>query len=63
MRQKCNSYQLAYGSLLGAIRDGGQITWDYDIDVFIPYEERGQLIEALNRDLKSEFRMVLLPRN
>lgn len=49
------SYQLAYGSLLGAIRDGGQIPWDYDIDVFIPYEERGQLIEALNRDLKSEF--------
>ena len=27
------SYQLAFGSLLGAIRDNGQIPWDYDIDV------------------------------
>lgn len=49
------SYQLAYGSLLGAIRDGGQIPWDYDIDVFVPYEERRKLIDALTRDLSSNF--------
>ena len=33
-------YQLAWGSLLGAVRDGGQIPWDYDVDVFVPYKER-----------------------
>lgn len=49
------NYQLAYGSLLGAIRDNGQIPWDYDIDVFVPYEEKWKLIEALNRDLDSGF--------
>lgn len=49
------SYQLAYGSLLGAVRDGGQIPWDYDIDVFVPYEEKKQLVDALNRDLSDEY--------
>lgn len=45
------TYQLAFGSLLGAIRDNGQIPWDYDVDVFVPFEEKERLIEALNRDL------------
>ena len=49
------SYQLAYGSLLGAIRDGGQIPWDYDIDVFVPYEQKQALIEALRRDLGEDY--------
>lgn len=26
------NYMLGFGSLLGAIRDGGQIPWDYDIE-------------------------------
>ena len=46
-------YQLAYGSLLGAIRDGGQIPWDYDIDVILPIEEKSTLIKALDRDLNN----------
>lgn len=48
-------YQLAYGSLLGAIRDGGQIPWDYDIDVFVPYCEKDKLIAALRKDLGEGF--------
>lgn len=48
-------YQLAYGSLLGAIRDGGQIPWDYDIDVIIPYEQNEKLIEALKKDLNKDY--------
>ena len=48
-------YQLAWGSLLGAIRDGGQIPWDYDVDVFVPYKEKDRLLEALDRDLDENY--------
>lgn len=49
------SYQLAYGSLLGAIRDNGQIPWDYDIDVFVPYEEKDKLIKTLKEKLDKKY--------
>ena len=48
-------YQLAYGSLLGLVRDGGQIPWDYDIDIIVPYEEKAKLIEAMKKDLEKDF--------
>ena len=44
-------YYMAFGSLLGVIRDGGQIPWDYDIDILVPYSESSRLIDALDRDL------------
>lgn len=50
-RQANIKYLLAYGSLLGAIRDFDQIPWDYDIDVFVPYSQRKELIEALDKYL------------
>lgn len=53
-KEKIN-YQLAYGSLLGAIRDGGQIPWDYDIDIFVLGEERDRLISALKNGLSDEY--------
>lgn len=49
------AYQMAYGSLLGAIRDGGQLPWDYDVDVLVPYEERDKLIDVLKSELSSEY--------
>ena len=42
-------YELAYGSLLGAIRDNGQIPWDYDIDVFVAFKDKARLIETLKK--------------
>lgn len=48
-------YQLAYGSLLGAVRDRGQIPWDYDIDVFVPFCEKDRLIKALQNELDPDF--------
>lgn len=48
-------YQLAYGSLLGAVRDGGQIPWDYDTDVFVSYEVKHKLIDALMKSLSESF--------
>ena len=57
------NYQLAYGSLLGAIRDGGQIPWDYDIDIFVLGEERDRLISALKNGLSDEYYIDSLETN
>lgn len=57
------SYQLAFGSLLGAIRDNGQIPWDYDIDIFVKYEDRKKLIEALKKELPSTYFVDSLETN
>ena len=48
-------YQLAFGSLLGAVRDNGQIPWDYDIDVIVPYDEKDKLVHVLKYDLDPAF--------
>ncbi len=48
-------YQLAFGTLLGAVRDGGQIPWDYDIDVYIRYDDRNRLKGALDADLGGDY--------
>lgn len=48
-------YQLSYGSLIGAVRDNGQIPWDYDIDIFIPYEDKSKMIESIKIDLNTDF--------
>lgn len=52
------NYQLAYGSLLGAVRDNGQIPWDYDIDVFVPYNQKNKLINTLEKNLGNDFYYV-----
>ena len=48
-------YQLAFGSLLGAVRDNGQLPWDYDIDVLVPQGDRARLIQALKEDLNNKY--------
>lgn len=49
------NYSLAYGSLLGMVRDGGQIPWDYDVDIMIKFKDKEKFIEALNKDLDDNF--------
>lgn len=48
-------YELAYGSLLGAIRDNGQIPWDYDIDVFVAFKDKERLIDTLKKELDDKY--------
>lgn len=51
-------YYLAYGTLLGAIRDKGQIPWDYDIDVWVKQEDIERLISALDEELPDDYYYV-----
>ncbi len=51
-------YCVAYGSLIGIIRDGGSIPWDYDVDVVIPYKYLDALINSLEKDLGPEYYYV-----
>ena len=48
-------YYLAFGSLLGAVRNGGQLPWDYDIDVFVPLPQAQRLLQTLDRELPKEY--------
>lgn len=57
------NYELAWGSLLGAIRDNGIIPWDYDIDVFVPFTQREDLVSALHKDLNERFYIYCIEEN
>src|SRR5690554_2526751 len=48
-------YQLAYGSLLGMIRDKQPIPWDYDADIFIHYRDWQAVSDVLEEHLDPKY--------
>ena len=51
-------YYIAYGTLLGAVRDRCIIPWDYDFDVQLPVIYKDVLIEELERNLGEDYYFV-----
>ena len=55
----CNRNQVRYfltcGTLLGLVRDGGSIPWDYDADVAVPIYDLDKLLNALKNDLPKDY--------
>ena len=49
------TYFVSCGSLLGLVRDGGNIPWDYDFDVSVPINQIGKLIKVLKEQLPAEY--------
>ena len=55
-------YSMAYGSVLGIVREKGFIPWDTDIDIFVSVDDIEKVREAI-RKYCSEFKLQLISKD
>lgn len=58
LRESSATYFLAYGTALGAHREGGLIPWDTDLDVFVPGADYSRVVAHLRQELPPPYAVV-----